>query len=102
MAASPVAVAGYAEPSLVFALGTPTHLGDAADAAQAIATFRPAVVESAQETAFRAALDARGLRVRMVRQVEGLNYSKGQPVSLRIYVNDAPRPDAPGMREIRP
>ncbi|MCG9916353.1 MAG: glycosyltransferase family 39 protein [Phenylobacterium sp.] len=102
MAASPVAVAGYAEPSLVFALGTPTHLGDAADAAQAIATFRPAVVESAQETAFRAALDARGLRVRMVRQVEGLNYSKGRPVSLRIYVNDAPRPDAPGMREIRP
>ena len=102
MAASPVAVAGYAEPSLVFALGTPTHLGDAADAAQAIATFRPAVVESAQDAAFRAALDARGLRVRMVRQVEGLNYSKGRPVSLRIYVNDAPRPDAPGMREIRP
>lgn len=101
-APSPVAVAGYAEPSLVFALGTSTHLGTAADAAQAIATFRPAVVESAQDAAFRAALDARDLRVRMVRQVDGLNYSKGRRVSLRIYVNDAPRPAAPGAREARP
>lgn len=102
MAASPVAVAGYAEPSLVFALGTPTHLGDAADAAQAIATFRPAIVESAQEAAFRQALEARDLKVRMVRQVDGLNYSKGRRISLRIYVNDAPRPAAPGMRETGP
>ncbi|MDP3489043.1 MAG: glycosyltransferase family 39 protein [Phenylobacterium sp.] len=102
MAPSPVAVTGYAEPSLVFALGTPTLLGDAADAAQAIATFRPAVVEAAQETAFRAALDARGLQVRMVRQVEGLNYSNGRPVRLRIYANDAPRPAPPTATALAP
>jgi len=102
MAPSPVAVAGYAEPSLVFALGTPTLLGDGVDAAQAIATFRPAVVEAAEEAAFRAALDARGLEVRMVRQVTGLNYSNGQAVRLRIYENAAPRPPPPAAQEPRP
>ncbi|MDP2215321.1 glycosyltransferase family 39 protein [Phenylobacterium sp.] len=102
MAPSPVAVAGYAEPSLVFALGTPTKLGAPADAAQAIATFRPAVVEAASEADFRQALDDRGLRVRMVRQVTGLNYSNGRPVVLRIYVNDAPRPQAPAAPEAPP
>ncbi|MDP3382329.1 MAG: glycosyltransferase family 39 protein, partial [Phenylobacterium sp.] len=102
MAPSPVAVAGYAEPSLVFALGTPTLLGDSADAAQAIATFRPAVVEAAEEQAFRAALDARNLQVRMVRQVSGLNYSNGRPVRLRIYQNAAPRPPPPAAPEPRP
>lgn len=100
MAPAPVAVAGYAEPSLVFALGTPTLLGDAADAARAIATFRPAVVEAAEEDAFRAALDARGLEVRMVRQVSGLNYSNGRPVRLRIYENVERRP--PPAPEPRP
>jgi 4-amino-4-deoxy-L-arabinose transferase-like glycosyltransferase len=102
MAPSPVAVAGYAEPSLVFALGTPTLLGDGVDAAQAIATFRPAVVEAAEEAAFRAALDARGLEVRMVRQVAGLNYSNGRGVRLRIYENAAPRPPPPAAQEPRP
>ena len=102
MAPSPVAVAGYAEPSLVFALGTPTLLGDSADAAQAIATFRPAVVEAAEEQAFRAALDARDLQVRMVRQVAGLNYSNGRPVRLRIYENASPRPPPPAAQEPRP
>ena len=102
MAPSPIAVAGYAEPSLVFALGTPTLLGDGADAAQAIATFRPAVVEAAEEQAFRAALDARDLQVRMVRQVAGLNYSNGRPVRLRIYENASPRPPPPAAQEVRP
>ena len=95
MAPPPVAVAGYAEPSLVFALGTPTDLGDAPEAALAIATFRPAVVEAAQEAAFRRLLDARGLTVRQVREVRGLNYSHGAPVLLRIYVNAEPRPAQP-------
>jgi 4-amino-4-deoxy-L-arabinose transferase-like glycosyltransferase len=102
MAPSPVAVAGYAEPSLVFALGTATLLGDSADAAQAIATFRPAVVEAAEERAFRAALNSRGLEVRMVRQVAGLNYSNGRRVRLRIYENAAPRPPPPAVQEPRP
>ena len=92
MAAAPVAVAGYAEPSLVFALGTPTILKDGAQAAQAIGAFRPAVVDASEEAAFRAELDARGLQVRQVREVRGLNYSNGDRTHLRIYMNAEPRP----------
>ena len=82
---APVAVAGYAEPSLVFALGTPTELDGAADAAQAIAENRPAVVEAREEDAFQAAL--KSLRVRAVRvaEVSGLDYSNGDDMTLRIY-----------------
>jgi 4-amino-4-deoxy-L-arabinose transferase-like glycosyltransferase len=41
----PVAVAGYAEPSLVFALGTETDLATADEAADALASGQPALVE---------------------------------------------------------
>lgn len=95
MAPAPVAVAGYAEPSLVFALGTPTDLGDAPEAAQAIATFRPAVVDASQEAEFRRLLHARGLTVRQVREVRGLNYSNGDRALLRIYVNALTQPAQP-------
>ena len=54
----PVTVAGYEEPSLVFLLGAETELGDASDAAQAIAEGRPAIVEQRQTAAFQAALAA--------------------------------------------
>src|SRR5665213_2336240 len=52
----PVTVAGYEEPSLVFLLGTATELGDAEDAAGAIAEGRPAIVEGRLDGAFHAAL----------------------------------------------
>ena len=54
----PVTVAGYAEPSLVFLLGADTELGDADDAAAAIAVGRPAIVADSQEAAFHAYLAA--------------------------------------------
>ncbi|HYG27705.1 MAG TPA: glycosyltransferase family 39 protein, partial [Caulobacteraceae bacterium] len=66
----PVEVAGYAEPSLVFALGTPTGLGDGEDAAVAVFQGRPAVVESREEPAFRAAMARRGLAPRPAGQVQ--------------------------------
>lgn len=86
---APVAVAGYAEPSLVFALGTPTDLGDVPEAIDAIADQRPAVVEGREQAAFEAALKARGLKVREIGKVEGLDYSNGDETTLRIY---APAP----------
>ncbi len=89
-AAAPVAVAGYAEPSLVFALGTPTDLGGPADAVEALADNRPAIVESREQAAFEAGLKARGVKVREVARVNGLDYSNGDETSLRIY---APAPD---------
>jgi 4-amino-4-deoxy-L-arabinose transferase-like glycosyltransferase len=85
IADAPVAVAGYAEPSLVFALGTATELGTAQEAAQAIAENRPAVVEKREEAAFRAALKAIGAEAVLVGEVKGLDYSKGQRMTLRIY-----------------
>jgi hypothetical protein len=90
IAPSPVAVAGYAEPSLVFALGTPTDLGGVKEAADAIAEHRPAVVEDREGAAFRAALSARGLTARQVGEVRGLDYSNGDDMVLRLYAAPGP------------
>ncbi len=81
----PVAVAGYAEPSLVFLLGADTELGGADEAAAALADGRPAIVEAAQGPAFAAALAARRLTARPVDTVSGLDYSNGRPCVLRLY-----------------
>lgn len=81
----PVTVAGYAEPSLVFALGTKTELSDGAAAAKALAEGRPAIVESRQQVSFDTALIDDGVKARMVGQIDGLNYSNGDATSLRLY-----------------
>lgn len=85
IAEAPVAVAGYAEPSLVFALGTPTELHGPVEAAQAIAENRPAVVEQHEEAAFQSTLADAGLKTVLVGTVSGLNYSNGDKTTLRIY-----------------
>jgi 4-amino-4-deoxy-L-arabinose transferase-like glycosyltransferase len=85
MASAPVAVAGYAEPSLVFALGTPTELDGPDEAAIAIADGRPAVVEGREEPAFQRALQAVGAQAQQVGEVKGLDYSNGDKDILRIY-----------------
>jgi 4-amino-4-deoxy-L-arabinose transferase-like glycosyltransferase len=85
IADAPVAVTGYAEPSLIFALGTSTELGTPQEAAEAIAENRPAVVESRDDAAFRAALKADGAQALLVGQVQGLDYSNGRRMTLRIY-----------------
>lgn len=86
VAEAPVEVAGYAEPSLVFALGTDTGLRGADDAALAIAGERPAIVEGREAEAFRKALASRGVRAVEVARVPGINYSRGDDVDLRVYV----------------
>jgi 4-amino-4-deoxy-L-arabinose transferase-like glycosyltransferase len=96
IADAPVAVAGYAEPSLVFMLGTATELGTAEDAAQAIAENRPAVVEGRQDAAFHAALKAAGVQAILVRQVKGLDYSNWRRMTLNIY--EAPETAQQGAR----
>jgi 4-amino-4-deoxy-L-arabinose transferase-like glycosyltransferase len=87
----PVGVAGYAEPSLVFALGASTVLGGAADAVQAIDEGRPAVVAGGEEAGFEMALRERDLGAKQVGQVSGLDYSTGHPQVLRLY-EAAPEP----------
>jgi 4-amino-4-deoxy-L-arabinose transferase-like glycosyltransferase len=86
----PVAVAGYAEPSIVFALGAETQLGDADDAADALAEGRPALVERHQEPALAADLAAAKTPARRVGEVAGYDYSIGHRVTLDIWRSDAP------------
>ncbi|HEY8618150.1 glycosyltransferase family 39 protein [Phenylobacterium sp.] len=99
VAEAPVAVAGFAEPSLVFALGTPTELEDAEEAATAIAEGRPAVVEAREEAAFRRALGAVGAEARVVREIRGLDYSNGDEMTLRVYQSVRRAPDEPPHRD---
>jgi 4-amino-4-deoxy-L-arabinose transferase-like glycosyltransferase len=97
IADAPVTVAGYAEPSLVFALGTPTELAGADDAAEAISEHRPAVVEEREEADFRKALSLYRAQAHLVATVKGLDYSDGKKMTLRVYeaVGPAPPGDQP-------
>ena len=81
----PVAVAGYAEPSLVFLLGTHTELGDGSTAAEAISDGRPAIVEGKQLGAFLNGLKSLDASAAVAGEVKGLDYSKGKPVDLFLY-----------------
>ena len=81
----PTAVAGYGEPSLVFALGAPTELGGAKGAAVAIDEGRMAVVEQRQDAAFRRAVAAGSVSARVAATVKGLDYSTGHAQVLRLY-----------------
>jgi 4-amino-4-deoxy-L-arabinose transferase-like glycosyltransferase len=81
----PTAVAGYAEPSLVFALGAPTELGSAKGAADAIGEGRMAVVEQRQDAAFRRAIAIGTVSAHVAGVVKGLDYSTGHSQILRLY-----------------
>jgi len=95
IADAPVTVAGYAEPSLVFALGTPTELAGPQDAAQAIQENRPAVVEQREEAEFEKALAAYPAQAHLVGTVKGLDYSDGKKMTLRVYEAAAAAPRSP-------
>ncbi len=84
----PVAIAGYAEPSAVFLLGTDTLLADSgADAARHLAAHSGAVavIDERQEESFQAALAADDLRVETLAEIRGLNYSNGRRLRLTVY-----------------
>lgn len=83
--AGPIAVTGFHEPSLVFLTGRETELTDAAGAARALAEGRPVIVEARDADAFRAAAAELGVTGRVVGEVDGHNYSKGDDVSLTVY-----------------
>ena len=98
IAEAPVAVAGYAEPSLVFALGTPTELEGAGEAARAIYENRPAIVEQREDKAFRQALAVYGASAYVVATIKGLDYSNGDETTLRVYeAADAGGAGGPGQ-----
>jgi hypothetical protein len=95
LAPGPVTVVGYDEPSLVFLLGTETELGDASDAAQAIAEGRPVVIDQTSEADFTKAVAARSLKATRVGQVAGLDYVDGEAGVLEVYRSDSPPPEPP-------
>lgn len=105
----PVAVVGYAEPSLVFGLGTETEFGDIEDAAEAISEGRPVVIAQRLDkkprkkrpgkaqaadlnAAFRQELAADNLKATPVGTVSGVDYSKGETLRLTLYRSDSPPP----------
>ncbi len=88
----PVAVIGYAEPSLIFTLGTETQLGDASDGGEAIAEGRPVLVEARAEAGFLAELAAEHLSATPAGQVKGFDYSDGKKEVLTLYRSDSPPP----------
>lgn len=83
----PVAIAGDAEPSLVFLLGTKTKLVSADGAADYLATtpHARALVETRSETAFMAALATHNLKPQALGTVAGLDYSNGHGMRLTLY-----------------
>jgi 4-amino-4-deoxy-L-arabinose transferase-like glycosyltransferase len=81
-------VAGYHEPSLLFALGGEIRLlGDGAAGARFLAEQPGRIVAIAdrQEAAFRAEAQAAGLALREYGVVAGFNYSRGRRVALGLF-----------------
>jgi len=82
----PPALAGYVEPSLVFALGTETRQTDGRGAADAgAAQGGLALVEDREQSAFLAHLAELETDASEVGSVSGFNYSRGRRVHVRIY-----------------
>jgi len=81
------ALAGYAEPSAVFLIGTQTILTDGEGAAARLeeAPEAAVAVEARLEDDFRKALAERSIMVAPLAVIEGLNYSKGRDIHLTVY-----------------
>ena len=106
----PVTVVGYAEPSLIFALGTQTELGDADAAAEAISEGRPVVVEQGAAPAFQRALAEGALKASLMgeRRRTGLCRRPRQhcwisiaPTARRPRRELTPPPDSPAPSQAR-
>ena len=82
-----IAVVGYAEPSLVFLLGTKTRLVSAETAALYLTTARAgaALVSDRDDAAFRQALAARGWEARRIDSVAGIDSANGKRLVLSLY-----------------
>jgi len=83
---SALAIAGYQEPSLVFALGKDVVLADGRGAAEASArTGSLALVEDEYRGDFLARLAELQADAKEVGEVSGMNYSRGRKVHVIVY-----------------
>ena len=81
-------ITSYAEPSLVFAIGTATHLlRTGEDAAQFLAAGpgRVVAVGDRAEAAFQREVARLGIAPREIGLVTGLNYTRGRFLTLQLY-----------------
>ncbi len=85
--ADALAASGYAEPSLVFAVGAPIRLIEAGSAARFLAESpgRVALIGREERPAFEAALAQAGARAEALDTLAGFNYSKGRWTTLTLY-----------------
>lgn len=82
-----IVAAGYHEPSLVFLLGTETTLLSPAEAALTLIYYPDsiAVVDNKSLEAFLDRLAACQATPELLKEIKGINYSKGRRSVLRIY-----------------
>jgi hypothetical protein len=82
----PPVLAGYQEPSMLFALGANLGLSDGAGAAEMAARDGGLVlVEAREKGAFLARLAEKEADATPLQTVTGFNYSRGRPVAVTIY-----------------
>jgi 4-amino-4-deoxy-L-arabinose transferase-like glycosyltransferase len=82
----PPVLAGYEEPSMLFALGADLGLADGAGAAGLAARDGGlALIETQEQGAFLARLAEKEADATPLQTVTGFNYSRGKPVAVTIY-----------------
>jgi len=82
----PPIIAGYVEPSLIFALGTDTRVATGATAAQMAAQQGGlSLIEDRERDAFLAGLATRDTEAFPVDALQGYDYSHGRKVHITIY-----------------
>ena len=82
----PPVLAGYEEPSMLFALGADVGLSDGAGAAEMAARGGGlALVEARERGRFFARLAEQEADAAALQTVTGFNYSRGKPVAVTIY-----------------
>jgi 4-amino-4-deoxy-L-arabinose transferase-like glycosyltransferase len=95
---SVVASSSFSEPSLVFALGQQTKLIGPAGAADHLAQNRAcglALIDSRDQSAFLARMEAERVTPRPLTEVRGINYSTGKKLDLTIYAAAGGAPSSP-------
>jgi 4-amino-4-deoxy-L-arabinose transferase-like glycosyltransferase len=82
----PVVTAGYAEPSIVFLLGTRTVLDNGPGAARATASMGGlALVSDDQAKSFLHTVAMKGAKANALEEIAGLNYSRGRKTKITLY-----------------
>lgn len=87
----PVVIAGYAEPSAIFLLGTDTVLTVGAAAGEIAARKGGlAVIEAGDRPAFLEAISQGSALAMPLEEIRGINYSNGSRLTLGVYRVSAP------------